>query len=77
MMCSVVWAIVASFVMSHKARANETTFNGEISFEFEVMQKLIQLENDNRNLRKIVSNLTDGQEGKCKWQIFISEMTFT
>ena len=65
MMCHVGLAIVASLFVAHIVGANDTALDSQFNYEYNVIQKLIQLENDNRNLRNIVLNLTDGQEGNC------------
>jgi len=64
-MCQVVLAIVASLFVAHIVGANDTALDSQFNYEYNVIQKLIQLENDNRNLRNMVLNLTEGQEGKC------------
>jgi len=65
MMCHAGLAIVASLFVAHIVSANDTALDSQFNYEYNVIQKLIQLENDNRNLRNMVLNLTEGQEGKC------------
>ena len=64
-MCHVVLAIVSFLFVSHIVGANGTALDSQFNYEYNVIQKLIQLENDNRNLRDMVLNLTEGHEGNC------------
>jgi len=65
MICHVGLAIVSSLFAAHIVGANDTALDSQFNYEYNVIQKLIQLENDNRNLRNMVLNLTEGQEGNC------------
>jgi len=42
---------------------NDTVFDSRFEYEYRVIEKLVQLENDNRVLRNIVANLTEKLEG--------------
>jgi len=57
-----VGVLVSVFVATTNG-VNDTVFDSRFEYEYRVIEKLVQLENDNRFLRNIVANLTEKLEG--------------